>query len=410
MKLAQDGVLFRQAYCAAPTCSPSRAALLTGQAPHSCGMTGLVNRGFRLNDDDLHLVRYLNANGYETVLCGIQHEASDGGQIGYQYIVEDDPYPDRDHVAMDLMRARKTAAYIRNRSAEDRPFFLSFGMFNTHRPFPPAAADINPDYVSSPHPIFDTTANREDMAGYLTSLRAVDECVGMVMDALRAARRDEDTLVIFTTDHGLAFPEMKCSLYDTGIGVSLILRTPEKLRQGEAVDALVSQLDLFPTLCDYLQLDRPHWLQGQSLMPLLRKETDEVRDEIFAEVNFHAAYEPMRCIRTDRYKWIRRYDHHRSSVPANIDDCPGKDFLIVHGYLETQRDAYMLFDLYLDPLERVNVADDPRYRDIREDLDARMRRWMERTNDPLLRGKVEKPKGAQINKLTCISAQTQDFE
>ena len=84
MNLAREGTLFRQAYCAGPTCSPSRAGLLTGMSPHSCGMLGLAHRGFRLYDYHQHLARFLGDHGYETVLCGVQHEAPDPGMIGYR--------------------------------------------------------------------------------------------------------------------------------------------------------------------------------------------------------------------------------------------------------------------------------------------------------------------------------------
>ena len=87
MRLADDSTLFRHCYSAAPTCSPSRAALLTGMSPHACGMTGLAHRGFRLNDYSRHLAPFLGRQGYRTALCGIQHEAPDAGMIGYHELL-----------------------------------------------------------------------------------------------------------------------------------------------------------------------------------------------------------------------------------------------------------------------------------------------------------------------------------
>src|SRR5207247_1678035 len=100
---------------------------------------------------------------------------------------------------------------------------------------------------------------------------------------------------------------MKCHLTDRGIGVMLILRGPGVFSGGKVCDAMVSQIDLFPTLCDLLEIEKPAWLQGRSLLPLLHGEAEEVNDEIFAEVTYHAAYEPQRCVRTRRWKYIRRY-------------------------------------------------------------------------------------------------------
>jgi N-sulfoglucosamine sulfohydrolase len=413
MKLAEEGTLFRHAYCAAPTCSPSRSALLTGTAPHFCGMTGLAHRGFQLKDYSQHLVQLLNENGYETVLSGVQHEAPDPDMIGYDQIMKNTDFDmgnfEVDSVSRDVTSAKLAADYIKQE--KDKPFFLSVGLFNTHRDFPEISDDIDPNYVIPPFPFYDNKQNREDIAGYMTSVKVVDQCAGIIMDALAESGRDEDTLVIFTTDHGLAFPKMKCNLYDTGIGVSLILKFPGNKRKGEALDSLVSQVDLYPTICDFLKIKKPDWLHGHSLVDLLDGETERVRDEIFAEVTYHAAYEPMRCIRTERYKLIKFYDDHEQFVPANIDDCQSKDFLVENNFLQEKRQKEMLFDLYLDPVERINLVQDERYKAIYEDLSGRLESWMEETGDPLLQGgKIPKPDGAIANKLSCMSPNEENFE
>lgn len=410
MKLAQEGTLFRHAYCAGPTCSPSRAALLTGMAPHSCGMIGLAHRGFRLNDYNKHMVQYFNRVGYETVLCGIQHEApqAEVHLIGYQKILKHDSENAENQWNEDLLNAQKVAEYLlekKNLSKEEKkkPFFLAFGMFNTHRVYPEIDDDINPDYVVPPFPLYDNRQNRKDMAAYMTSARIADRCVGIVLDALKEAGLENNTIVIFTTDHGPAFPHMKCNLYDPGIRIALILKYPGNLSKGKAIDALVSHLDVFPTLCDILGLTPPEWLQGKSMLPLLEGKVDKIRDEIFSEVTFHAAYQPMRCIRTERYKYIRYFDDFDHVVPANIDDSPAKSFLLEHGLLDKHIERELLFDLYFDPTERNNLVGKPEYQQVYEDLTKRLHEWMVETNDPLLKGKVEKPAGAVINKRTSIS-------
>ena len=416
LALAREGTIFRNAFSAAPTCSPSRAALLTGVSPHSCGMLGLAHRGFHLNDYSRHLVQVLNGSGRETVLCGIQHEAPQAELLGYQRILGQQGYVMRDLMQdpnfspaqWDLANAERVADYLR--SAGDGPFFVSFGMFTTHRPYPPAGEAVNPNHVLLPPMLHDTPENRNDMADFIQAARVLDQCVGKVLHALAESGRDRDTLVLFTTDHGIPFPESKSALYDSGIGVSLILRYPGNPRAGQAVDALVSQLDLFPTICDLVGVERPAWLQGRSLLPLLRGESPAIREEIFAEMTFHSAYEPMRCIRTERYKLILRFDDHGRTVPANIDDCPSKSFLIEHGYLREHQEPQLLFDLFLDPLERVNRIHDAAYGALYQDLRRRLKEWMRQTDDPLLAGRVPKPPGAKINKVTSVSSLTDDFE
>lgn len=409
-RLAEEGTLFRHAYCAGPTCSPSRAGLLTGMMPHTCGMLGLAHRGFQLNDYNQHLTRYLKENGYETVLCGMQHEAPKTEMLGYDLVLAD--YQDgnkiEDFVSADLSYAQKVGDYLKEK--RDKPFFLSFGMQSTHRIFPEIDDKVNPDYIMPPFPIYDNKQSREDMAGFISSVAVADKCVGIVMESLKESGLDKDTLVIYTTDHGIAFPKMKCNMYDTGIGVSLIVRYPENRMKGKAVDSLVSQIDIFPTICEILKLEKPLWLQGRSMRPILEGSTLKIRNELFSEVNFHAAYEPMRCIRTERYKLIKFYDNHDAVVPANIDDGLSKNFLIQSGYLEGKREKEMLFDLYLDPIERINLIEDDRYKEVYQDLSKKLCRWMKETKDPILSGRVSKPKDAVVNTMDCLSAEMDIFE
>ncbi|MFP4662646.1 MAG: sulfatase [Halanaerobiales bacterium] len=403
MKLAKEGTTFRQAYSVAPTCSPSRVGLLTGMSPHTAGMLGLAHRGFADLDYKKHLVQYLNREGFKTVLCGMQHEAPRSEMIGYQEILDSE-----DDIMNDEKNAKRVADYIQRETGRNN-LFLSFGMEYTHRPYPEPAEEINPDYLRSPFPVYDNRQTREDMAGFHTSVRNADSCIGMVLNALAESELAENTLIIYTTDHGIAFPRMKCNLYDTGVGVSLIMKYPGNKREGETVDALVSQLDIFPTICDLFRLRKPEWLQGRTIYPLLQKETEKIREQIFTEVTYHAAYQPMRSVRTERYKLIRYFDE-QGVVPANIDDSLSKEFLIEHGYLNQLKDNELLFDLYFDPVERVNLMGDEKYQQIYEDLSSRLEAWMRDTGDPLLEGKVEKPSGAVVNKIGSLSAELDEYE
>jgi arylsulfatase A-like enzyme len=199
--------------------------------------------------------------------------------------------------------------------------------------------------------------------------------------------------VIATTDHGIAFPMLKCNLTDHGLGVYLILRGPGGFRGGEVIDGMVSQIDLYPTLCALLDLEPPEWLQGKSLLPLLHGDRSEIHDELYGEVTYHAAYEPKRSIRTRRFKYIRRFlPEGAGPVLANCDNGPSKRFLRRQGWAERTVPAESLFDLARDPNEAHNLASDVAYADIKADLAARLRGWMERTEDPLLNGPVGPPR------------------
>ncbi len=393
-RLAAEGVLFRRAFSAAPTCSPSRAALLTGQCPHQNGMLGLAHRGFAMTDYRRHMLYTLRDAGYRSILGGLQHIADKPERIGYDELLRA-----KSNRVADVAPA--AARFLEGRPKE--PFFLDVGFFETHREFHPPTAEDDPRYLQPPVPIPDTAATRRDMAGFHASARVLDQGVGRVLDALEHSGLAGNTLVISTTDHGLAFPDMKCNLVDAGFGVSLIMRGPGLFGGGKVVDAMVSHLDLFPTLCDLAELKHPAWLEGKSLLPLLRGEAAEIHEEIFAEVNYHAAYEPKRAVRTQRWKYIRRYSELATPVLPNCDDGPSKSLWLEHGWRLKALPREDLYDLVLDPTERRNLAGDKASVEALVEMRARLDAWMKRTNDPLLAGAVPLPAGAKVNRADGIS-------
>jgi arylsulfatase A-like enzyme len=142
-------------------------------------------------------------------------------------------------------------------------------------------------------------------------------------------------------------------------------------------------------------------------MPLVRRERAEVNDAVFAEMTYHAAYEPQRAIRTRRWKYIRRFGDRRTPVLANIDDGPSKALLIDQGLAGRPVPREALHDLTFDPQEAHNVAADPARADVLADLRARLERWMRETDDPLLDGPVEPPPGAFLNSPDEVSASSE---
>jgi len=390
-RLAEEGVLFRRAFCAQPTCSPSRGALLTGMYPHSNGLTGLAHRGFALDDYGRHILHSLRKAGYTSALSGTQHIVSgDTGRIGYDAILSDAGGP----------RQTNAAAVEFLTDPPSRPFLLTVGYGLTHRGFPAPGPEDDPKYVRVPEYIPDTPDNREDWAGFLTAARQLDTCMGEIFDALDRTGLAESTLVICTTDHGIAWPGMKCCLTDHGTGVMLIMRGPSggEFTGGKVVDAMVSHIDIFPTVCDLLGIDPPAWLQGVSFLPVVRGQAEEVRKAVYAEVSFHAAYEPKRSIRTQRWKYIRRFDGRTRRVLPNVDPSAPRQLWVDNGWLDDKPvAAEQLYDLLFDPAERANLTGDPAYAEVLADLRGRLAEWMKRTGDPLVHGPMPMPAGARLN-------------
>ncbi|HYZ82663.1 MAG TPA: sulfatase [Solirubrobacteraceae bacterium] len=393
--LADQGVMFRNAFCAAPSCSGSRAALLTGTYCHNNGMMGLAHRGFSLNDYDQHIVRTLGAAGYHTELIGEQHVSADPEVLGYDVVHE---------IADTTVSAVAPAAIETLGGGIPEPFFLSVGFFETHRSFFPPSSVRDRVYSLPPPFLPDTAEIRQDVAAYKASARSLDHGIGSVLNTLHETGLDRNTLVICTTDHGLAFPTAKASLLDRGIGVMLIMRGPG-MPPGVAHDELVSHLDIFPTICELAEIDAPSWLQGRSLVPLVSgTEPPGTRSEIFAELTYHAAYEPQRAIRTERFKYVRRFDDYPYPVLANCDDGPSKDAYLARGWATRPVARERLHDLFFNPGEGRNSIDDPAYTDVVSDLRSRLEAWMVETNDPLLDGPVLPPPGARINAQDQLSA------
>ncbi|RIK46894.1 MAG: sulfatase, partial [Chloroflexi bacterium] len=185
-RLAEEGVLFRRAFCAAPTCSPSRAALLTGQCAHASGMIGLAHRGFRLRDERQHLAHYLRDAGYTTVLCGMQHVTRDPHGTGYTRVLE---LANRSAAVV----APAAADFLRSRPAA--PFFLDVGFEETHRDFPSGG---DGRYVQPPRPLPDAPEIRQDTADFIRSAHDLDLGIGQVLAALEESGLTDNTLVIYT--------------------------------------------------------------------------------------------------------------------------------------------------------------------------------------------------------------------
>ena len=240
-------------------------------------------------------------------------------------------------------------------------------------------------------------------------MRYADENVGLIIQALKEKGIYDNTVILFTTDHGVANPFQKCHLNDFGIGVSLILRHPV-YGQGLISDQLVSHLDVYPTLCEMLNLPAPGWLEGVSLVSLL-KDGKPVRDRIYAEINFHTSYEPARCVRTERYKYIRYFDENwLKTNPSNTDESAQKSFLLKHGLADRRKPAEALYDCYYDPTETHNVINESEYLIIADQLRNDLKKNMEATDDPLLRGHLEIKPCHKVNKKGCLLPGSRDPE
>ncbi len=406
-EFSRESILFRNAFCAAPTCSPSRGSLLSGMYPHTNGLIGLSHRGHELKDYNKHLGAYLKEHGYKTAIAGTEHIANrtffKQHELNYDVLPYDTiiGLPEEDN---DVVNAKKVATYIKEFDTNEDNFFISFGLWSTHRKYPENITEgYEPEYVHVPSTMKDTPENRVDFAHYCTSVKIADTCFKIVMEALKEKDIYDDTLVILTTDHGLASPFMKASLTDAGIGVALMLHVPGMDGEGRVIDAMVSHVDLFPTVCDLLAFEKPDYLQGLSQMKVLTGEEESIRDTICAETNYHASFEPMRCIRTKDYKYVRVLHDYQKPMLANIDDSAPKMGLIEVGFANHKVEEEYLYDLTIDPNERTNFINDLRYMDIKKKLSNGLDQFLMDTEDLKIDEDYEHPNGIVLNPPEAIN-------
>ena len=404
-RLASEGMVFNRAYTNAIACSPSRGCVMTGQYSHTNGLMGLVNRGWSLPVDRRTIVDDLNAAGYVTVNCGIQHE---------RHRREDNRYSEvRQHRHIEDA-VGEAIAFLQDRQGEDRPFYLNIATVETHpsqwcsiRERSAVYESWQPDEVYIPPFVPDTPQTRKELASFQGCIRYMDHHIGSLLEAIDRLGYRKNTVVVFTNDHGVAAPRAKPTIYETGSGISLIVRAPGGV--SGTCNHLVQNIDYTPTLLDLAGIDKPDRLQGNSFAPLLFGDSYEPHQEVFLERNYHsgtpsgeplstdqpnAYFDPMRAVRTERYRYIRHCADRplRYWFPDEVRDRMGTEYHTVWNYLwpplTEPRDREELFDLDRDPNERQNLAADPEYASILSDLSARVDRWMTETNDPLLNGEI----------------------
>ena len=380
-ELAADGVKLTTYACTAAQCSPSRGSIMTGRYPHNNGLVGLAHIGWELNEDEVTLPMYLNDHGYATHLFGLQHESADSSRMGYQHIWEES----RNALGV----APKVAEFLHEAadSEDSQPFFASVGIAEPHRPYQregykrddPSAVTLLPWLPDRP-------GIREDIAGLNGLMYAVDEAVGVMSDALAETDLDRNTLVVFTTDHGLAMPRAKGMCYDPGIMTALIMRLPDRFDGGRTHDELLGNVDTLPTLLQLVGADLPENTDGRSFLGLLDGTDYAPREDVFVEMTWHDKYNPMRGIRTTRHKYVRNFgDRPLVYLPSDIyRGRAGEEMR--DEYYATSRPAEELYDLQRDPLEHRNLTGDPEHEEVLVKLRDRVQRWMEETHDPLLQG------------------------
>ena len=408
--LAAEGVSFTDAYASVSSCSSSRSTLYTGLYSHTNGMYGLAHdvHHFSLFDDVKTLPWMLKQAGYATALVGKSH-VEPQSLLAYDAWLRPERSGDRDVAAM----AHAAGHWIREQHG--KPFFLTMAYSDPHR-----ASDASnfgntcdwpevrrvrykPADVAIPSHLPDLPGVREDLAEYCEAVSRMDAGVGLLLRELEQAGHRDDTLVIYLSDNGRPFPGAKDNLYREGIHLPLIVRAPGSAQRGVRNRAMVSWIDITPTILDWAGTTIPAGyrytpLPGRSVLPILEHAEPTGWDEVFATHSFHEIdqYYPTRSVRTRRYSYFLNLqpalevpiasDVALSPTWKAITSTPGAR--LGKRALEAfrQRPAEELYDIETDPDEVVNLARDSAHAKTLADLRARLDAWRTATHDPWQKG------------------------
>ena len=416
--LASQGIRFTHVFATTASCSPSRSVLYTGLHNHTSGQYGLAHKphGFRTHESVKSVFALAREAGVRV------------GVIGKKHVEPASVYPTDFEPQVGARNVSRMADLAKEffTTSKDKPFLLVVGFADPHRDFDnrkdhPGVDEVkyDPAKVIVPSHLPDVPEVRADLAEYYQSISRMDQGVGKVLAALEASDRDKDTLVIFTSDNGMPFAGAKTNVYEPAIRLPFIVRTPGSTNSVTS-PAMVSFVDVTPTILGWLGAlpasnAKKTQFHGKSILSLLDEKADPANEskdwnKVYCSHTFHEVtmYYPMRVVRTSEYKLICNLAHElpfplasdlyrsptwQAVLDRKLDKVGGRT---VERYLH--RPAVELYSLTNDPNELVNLADDPKFASIRQELEADLKQFQDQTNDPWLeRASYRQPAPARLS-------------
>ncbi len=396
-RVAREGVLFNYCFSAAPSCTASRGAILTGQYPHRLeeggNLWGTLPKKFPV------YTNLLEAAGYHVGLIRKGWGPGDFRPGGY--------------TQNPAGRSFKSFAEFYKSVPAGQPFCFWFGAHEPHRPYEEYSGKklgLDPAGVRLPTFWPDAPEVRDDVLDYYAAVQHFDREVGEMLDLLQKAGQLDNTLVVMSGDNGWPFPRCKANVYDGGTRQPLAVRWPARVPGGRVLDDFVNLMDLAPTFLEAAGQPVPPEMTGRSIVGLLTgAKKPGSRQTVFVERERHANVRrgdlsyPIRAIRTPEFLYIRNFrpdlwpagDPEMWKAVGPFGDCDDgltKQYILAHRdepdvqplfqLCFGKRPAEELYDVKADPDQLHNLADQAAYADTQQKLRAQLDHWMRDTADP----------------------------
>jgi len=384
-KLAQKGILFRNFYSTSAVCSPGRGSLLTGRYPQSNGLMGLTHDPWwwKLNEAEKHLAELLKSNGYSTTLIGLTHEG-EPNRLGYERHISSQNNA--------LETVTEAATFLKNSKSNEIPFFLSIGFIEVHDPYRHGTDSVKGIFV--PGYLAKTSEIRNELAKFQGDIKFMDDCVGKILKSVEESEVGTNTIIIFTSDHGIGFPGAKWTTRKAGIEVPFIIYQPKSIFSGGKVfNETMSNVDVVPTLFEYAGLPIPGNIEGLSFKKMIAGETTvSSRKSAFAQFTPDMKRDNQsRTVVSGKFQLIWYFDAGRT-VAYPVSTSPSR--FSAHTEREKTTGARPFFELYnieTDPFELEDLGQEKEYTGKVKELSSELMSWMKSVKDPLLEGPLVTP-------------------
>ena len=421
-KIAREGIYFRNAFCASPSCSPSRGSILTGQEMWRLGEAAQLFSAVPKELEKMSFPLLLRDNGYFIGYTQKGWEPNDFKvhgwteyPLGKVYNKQKLQPPASGIVTNDY--AANFADFL-NENPADKPFFFWFGSSEPHRAFEENSGvkhGIDLDKIEVPGFLPDIPEVKNDIADYLFEIKWVDQNLEKMIRMLKEKKLLNNTIIIVTSDNGMAFPSAKNNLYEYGIHMPLAISWPAGIKNGRRIiDDLVSLTDIAPTLLECAGIQEPAEMTGKSLLRIFNStssgQVDKSRKYVFAGKERHTVCRendlpyPQRSVRDYRFLYIRNLEPDRWPAGApdiksvhdwfygDIDRSPSLTYLIDHQngngvkrlfeLAVAKRPYEELYDVVVDPFCLTNLISNIDYAKDKKRLSNVLDNYLIKTGDP----------------------------